>query len=54
MSDILCMKSFTYKEQGKYVSPSCTESSKEAIITEIEQSAAGTQRKKGRRQIRVR
>ena len=44
-SDILCMKSFRYKQQDKYVSPSCTESNKEvrkyiltilSIITEIE------------------
>ena len=52
------MKSFTYKEQDKYVSPSCTESNKEvrkyiltilSIITEREAECS-----KGKIQIRVR
>ena len=60
MSDILCMKSFTYKEQDKYVSPSCTESNKEVrkyiltILSITTERGRVQQEHKGRIQIRVR
>ena len=54
------MKSFTYKEQDKYVSPSCTESNKEVrkyiltILSITTERGRVQQEHKGRIQIRVR